>query len=67
MFFLSAAPFDITVKSAFELEEVTLSSSGEEICRIVCKSPLYDVQFELERANNFGAIAFHLLLLKSNK
>jgi hypothetical protein len=35
-------PFDITVKSACKLEEVTSSSFGEEICRTVCKSPLYD-------------------------
>jgi hypothetical protein len=31
----------IAVKPVFILEVVTLSSSSEEICRHVCKSPIY--------------------------
>lgn len=45
--FVSGTTVNIFMKPVFRLEEVTLSSSCEEICVTVCKSPLHVQIFAL--------------------
>lgn len=44
---MSRDPFIVTVKHAFELEEVTLGSSSEEKFRTLCESALYEQNYVL--------------------